>query len=50
VTFYRSIDSGFVSSPTDPLHLILLIKGPRVDVASVPAAVNAAREELERGC
>jgi len=75
VGFYRSIDPGFVSSPTDPLHLILLtkdlraamrdalktrfgnewldeameIKGPKVDVASVLAAVNAAREELERG-
>jgi len=73
--FYRGIDPGFVSSPTDSLHLILLIKdlrmalrdalkarfadewldkameikGPNVDVATVLAAVSAARDELERG-
>ena len=29
VAFYRHIDRGFMASPTDPLHLILLLKDLR---------------------
>jgi len=31
-SFYRSIDPGFESSPTDPLHLLLLIKDLRASL------------------
>jgi hypothetical protein len=74
-TFYRKIDPGFESSPTDPLHLVLLIKDLRLalrdalkarfggegldqaleindpsgDVATLLAAVSAAREQRNRG-
>jgi hypothetical protein len=37
--FYRRIDPGFMPSPTDPLHLILLLKD--LGVAIPEAAVTA---------
>jgi GNAT superfamily N-acetyltransferase len=36
--FYRGIDSGFEPSPTNPLHLLLLMKDLR---AAIRAAIDA---------
>lgn len=33
IEFYRRIDPGFEASPTDPLHLLLLIKDLRLAIA-----------------
>lgn len=39
--FYERIDSGFEASPTDPLHLLLLIKDLREAVAAAARLLRA---------
>lgn len=46
VDFYRRIDPGFEPSPTDPLHVLLLMKDLRLAIAD--AAAHSG-DESERG-
>ncbi len=39
--FYWRIDPGFAASPTDPLHLILLMKDLRLAIRDVPPGAGA---------
>lgn len=49
VDFYRRIDPGFAPSPTDPLHLILLMKDLRAAIRDAAAATNQTdRDPPER--
>ena len=41
--FYKRIDPGFEASPTDPLHLILLMKDLRAAIRSAAAGIPTGR-------
>jgi GNAT superfamily N-acetyltransferase len=44
VGFYRAIDPGFEASPTDPLHVALLIKDLRRAIRDAAELLNDRRE------
>ena len=47
--FYRRIDSGFAPSPTDPLHLVLLLKDLRGALREAAANDAVAKPQVSRG-